>query len=404
MRVGFLNNFKKEECFGCEACFNVCPKQAIEMKEDDEGFRYPFINHDLCVNCGLCHKACPYENRPLENNSIKYVWGGYSLDSAIRLSSTSGGAFSSITKAFCSDGGIVFGATADGIEVKHICIDKIDDLYRLRKSKYIQSAIGHSYAQVKQFLSSGKRVVFSGTPCQIAGLYSFLGNKAYDCLLTIEVVCEGVPSPLYMRKFANSLYKKYHSKVLSIDYRHKGRSFFGNGKWDFQVMKTTLENKKELSIDRWFNPFWSIWLQHLMSRPSCYQCPFAKKERVADVTLGDLWGVHKYCPDLYGKNGGASLVLCNNEKGKQAFMACANGLFGRELMFDEAIKYQGPIRKHIDTNDNRGSFMADLKSDMPFNKINKKWAKRPSLKLIALKYLWGNRQKVFFYNLMRRKK
>lgn len=158
-------------------------------------------------------------------------------------------------------------------------------------------------------------------------------------------------------------------------------------------------NKKVLIKDRWFNPFWSIWLNHLMSRPSCYECPFAEQGRTADITLGDLWGVHLYCPELYGKNGGSSLAVGNTEKGIEVLKAAEDYMYGHELKFEDALKYQSPMRKHIDDNPQRDAFMSDLESDMSYREINKKWSKKPSLKLLWQKYVWGNRQKIFFWNL-----
>ena len=164
-------------------------------------------------------------------------------------------------------------------------------------------------------------------------------------------------------------------------------------------------NKEKIIIkDRWFNPFWSVWLQHLMSRPSCYKCPFTTQDRVADITLGDLWGVHIYCPELYGRNGGSSLVVCNTEKGKEVFRKAQTKMYGHELAFEDALKYQGPMRKPIAENGSRESFMADLKGDMTFNHLNQKWAKPPTAKLLFQKYIWGNRQKVFIWNLLHRHK
>ena len=160
-----------------------------------------------------------------------------------------------------------------------------------------------------------------------------------------------------------------------------------------------VDNKKEIIVDRWFNPFWSIWLQHLMSRPSCYECPFAKSERTADITLGDLWGVHLYCPELYGKNGGASVVFANSDKGKEIVMKAQEKMYGHELDVNDALKYQGPMRRHIDVNPSRSDFMKDLQSDLSFEEINTKWAKKPSLKLLWQKYVWGNRQKIWVWNL-----
>ena len=162
-------------------------------------------------------------------------------------------------------------------------------------------------------------------------------------------------------------------------------------------------NKKVIKKDRWLNPFWSIWLNHLMSRPSCYKCKFTRPERVADITLGDLWGVHIYCPELYGKNGGSSLVICNTDKGKEVFHKASRRMYGHELKFEDAIRYQSPLRKNIDENSQRDDFMKDLIGPMDYKSLNKKWAKRPTIKLLISKYVWGNRQKVALWNLKHRR-
>ena len=169
-------------------------------------------------------------------------------------------------------------------------------------------------------------------------------------------------------------------------------------------MRISLSGKlKKLIKDRWFNPFWSIWLDHLMSRPSCYHCRFATPGRVADVSLGDLWGVHLYCPELYGKNGGSSLIVCNTEKGKQVVMRAQPFMFGHELSFEDALKYQSPMRQCITMNPEREAFMADLRGNMEYPSIIKIWAKKTSFKLLFSKYIWGNRQKIFFWNLKHKK-
>lgn len=398
----FFINGNKAECFGCEACVQVCAQKAITMVKDDEGFRYPVIDHKKCIKCGLCQKICAWENTPKKKAEKKYVYGGYHLNNDIRFESTSGGAFSSIVEAFCDENYVVFGAEANGLQVFHSFITNIENLSKFRKSKYSQSVIGSAYKDAKAFLQKGKKVLFSGTPCQIAGLISFLGNVNRDNLLTVEVVCEGVPSPLYIQKYEHSLEKEHGSKIQAIDYRYTGKSIFNNGKWDFEIMKISMQNGKEIETERWFNPFWSVWLSHLMSRPSCYQCKFTTAERIADITLGDLWGVHIYCPELYGNNGGASLVIGNSEKGKLLIKKAQKNLFGHELSFEDAIKYQGPLRKPISMNLDRDEFMDDIKSDLSYEDINRKWAKKPTVKLLFQKYIWGNRQKVFVWNLTHR--
>ena len=161
--------------------------------------------------------------------------------------------------------------------------------------------------------------------------------------------------------------------------------------------------KKVIEKDRWFNPFWYIWLKHLMSRPSCYECLFTTTERTADISLGDLWGVHIYCPELYGKNGGSSLAIANTEKGKSVLKKAEGSMYGHELRFEDALRYQGPMRKHIEMNPKREQFVQDLKSEMDIEDINRKWADKPSLKLLWQKYVWGNRQKVFVWSIWNRK-
>lgn len=394
---GYLNTKEKSECYGCEACAQICPKRAISMKEDAEGFRYPIVDDALCVYCGLCNSACPYEHMPEKHVDEKYVFGGYINDDRVKDQSTSGGAFSAIVDEWCDKDYVIFGAEARGLEVYHKFITDKNELYRFRKSKYSQSHIGSSYADCKNFLLNGKKVLFSGTPCHIAGLRAFLKNTDQTNLLTAEVICEGVPSPLYVRKYDKWCQKNYKSPIEELDYRYK------NGKkWDFEVMETKLRIGVQVKQDRWFNPFWSIWLNHLISRPSCYKCPFTTKEREADITLGDLWGVHLYCPELYGHNGGASLVVCNTDKGKEAFAKAETLMYGHELDFDTALKYQSPMKKSIAYNPDREACIADLQGEMDYKAINKKWAKRPTIKLLWQKYVWGNRQKVFCWNLKRK--
>ena len=401
--TGYLKTKKREECYGCGACAQICSKSAIVMCEDEEGFRYPYIDKNKCSECKACNRVCPYENNLFYGEENIYAFGGYSKNSQIRYESTSGGAFSEIADVYCDKNYVIFGAEASGIDVFHNFITDKKKMKIFRKSKYSQSDIGNSYKRVYEFLKENKKILFSGTPCQIAGLKSFLGNVDQENLLTVEVICEGVPSPLYVRKYEKFIEKKYNSKIELLDYRYTGTSFFKNGKWDFEIMKTKLaDSKKEIKIDRWFNPFWTIWLRHLMSRPSCYKCPYAQQKRVSDISLGDLWGVHLYCPELYGKNGGVSLVLANTIKGKNVVKKAQKNMYGHELNIKDVLKYQSPLRKHIDYNIDREYFMENLKSNMSYEEINSKWVKKPSLKLLWQKYIWGNRQKVTLWNIAKK--
>ena len=402
---GFLNTNKKQECCGCGACIQICPKGALTMVEDEEGFRYPVIDKDKCINCGLCHKVCQYEKTAEKNKEEQKAFGGYNKDWIVREASTSGGAFSAIVDAYCDKDYVIFGAKAEGLNVYHTCVDDKNKIDIFRKSKYSQSEIGTTYKEVKKYLKDGKKVLFSGTPCQIAGLKQYLMNDKTDKLLTVEVVCEGVPSPHYVRKLDQHLFDKYKSNIDKLDYRYKDSKKKNHGKWDFQVMMIELKNGKKLKKDRWFNPYWNIWLNHLMSRPSCYSCPYATEKRVADITLGDLWGVHLYCPELYGHNGGSSLVVANSSKGKDVLEKAKSYMYGHDLSVSDAIKYQSPMRKCISSNDKREEFMKDVSdSEMTYDKIVKKWYQKPKFKLLWSKYVWGNRQKVFVWNLKHKRR
>ena len=400
---GYLHSKEKSECAGCGACVQVCPKGAIFMKKDAEGFAYPEVDSEKCVHCGLCYKICLYENMPEASLDEKLAYGGHIKEEAAYRESTSGGAFSAVAKTWYKGGNaVIFGARTKGLQVEHAYLEDINDLHQFRRSKYTQSKIGDTFREAKTFLEQGKRVLFSGTPCQIAGLRNYLRKADTSNLLTVEVICEGVPSPLYIEKLNLFIQKKYKSPIESIDYRYKCKDKSENPiyKWDFEMMCYHLKNGRKLIKDRWFNPFWSIWLDHLMSRPSCYNCQFTNTKRVADISLGDLWGVHIYCPDLYNKNKGASLVVCNTEKGKQILEAAKEYMDGHELSFQETLKYQSPMRKSIAMNPSRDEFMQDLKNpEVDYNQLTKKWAKKPTLKLLWQKYVWGNRQKVWVWNL-----
>lgn len=401
-RHGFLVTGIKNECTGCEACSNCCPTDAIRMVADADGFRYPVTDADKCIKCGLCHRVCPEETAVTFSNTMEQrAFGGQVTGHDVLQQSTSGGAFSALMEVWAAKGSpyAIFGVEADGLSARHSYVTEVSDAGKYRKSKYVQSNVGRAYADVKRLLQEGVRVIFSGTPCQIAGLKNFLGRTpvAPGSLMTVEVVCEGVPSPLYVDK----MHGQYASKGLelcAIDYRYKD-----GAKWDFQVMKKFLKDRSgkvyTRKKDRWFNRFWSIWLSHLMSRPSCYHCRYARRERVADITLGDLWGVHIYCPDLYDHDRGASLMVANTSAGYSMVWEAMGRMQGHELDMSMAVKYQGPMRSHIADNPRREEFMADLRSEMTLRELNRKWSKGPSLRLLWQKYVWGNRQKVALWKL-----
>lgn len=393
----FLESGKKSECFGCEACAQICTRCAISMIEDEEGFRYPQIDATKCVSCGECYNVCPYGQVPLQKHAWETIFGGYHTDPKVRQASTSGGAFAAIVDSWCTGKYAVFGASAVGLEVHHTYIIEKGELSRLQKSKYSQSIIGRSYADAKTFLAEGKKVLFCGTPCQIAGLESYLTGIDKTNLLTVEMVCEGVPSPLFIRKLDDYMKLRYGSRIRTLDYRNKDKP-----KWDFLVMKITLENGRTMYVDGCFNPFFILWFKKLMSRPSCYGCPFTAQTGIADITLADLWGVQTRNPELYGQDKGTSLVFCNTEKGAQTFALAQNMLYGHRLNPRTILEYQTRLREPVKPEPQRENFMKDLRC-LSYRELCKKWVEPPSLRLLWSKYVWGNRQKVFVWSIMHRR-
>lgn len=237
-------------------------------------------------------------------------------------------------------------------------------------------------------------MLFSGTPCQIAALKNVIGKSTHgDNLLTIEVVCEGFPSPLLLKKYEQYLNKKKGIKFDALDYRYKDGS-----RWDYQVMNidySSISDSKSGTIkcDRWFSPFWIFWAARLMSRPSCVQCPFRTPDREADITLGDLWGAQQYCPELYGNNKGCSLAVCNTEKGRAVFKKAEPYLYGHELKYEDALKYQRPMRVVVPANPRRDEFMNDLKT-MDYQGLCDKWKPREPFKVLWKKYVLGKNSQV----------
>ncbi len=396
---GYLTNHQKSRCTACETCAAVCPVSAIGFAEDDEGFRYPTVDEGACVHCGTCVRACPMEKGVPKNAGAPLVFGGYNRDDEVRDKSTSGGVFAALAEVWCDEDCAIFGAEAKGLEIRHSCITDKRELGKFQKSKYSQSTGGkQAFQKAKEHLLAGKRVLYSGTPCQIAGLMKYIGT---DCptekLLTVEVVCEGFPSPILMRKYVEELEEKRGSKVTALDYRYKDKD-----KWDFQVMKIDFADGRSKKVDRWFSPFWIFWLKGLMSRPSCADCEFRTPDRTADITLGDLWGVQKYCPELYGENKGCSLVVASSPKGKKVLQETKKYLFGHDLRYEDALRYQSPMRSSAPANPKRDEFMEDLKK-LSYSELCKKWRPRYSLKLLISKYVWGsNRQIVFLWKIKRK--
>lgn len=320
------------KCNGCRACLQVCPKNAIEMIKDELGFEYSKINKEKCINCGKCIRVCPEIAKPKNNNTeIPKVYAAWNKNEEVRLSSTSGGIFSLVAQNIMSDGGYVSGAVYNNENmVEHIVTNKIEDIPRLRQSKYIQSNLKNVFTDIKVLLDKGEKVLFVGCPCQNAGIKNFL-DKEYENLYTMDFVCFGVNSPVALKKYLGYLEKKFVSKVKTIQFRNKDM----NG-WKKNNIKIEFYNGEVLYSDIFNDLFYKgfIRVKSLYLRESCYNCSFKNFPRVADITIGDFWGVRK----KYDDNKGTSLIMVNSQKGKKLFNGIKNDINAYPENLDNAIK------------------------------------------------------------------
>ncbi|MFA5338279.1 MAG: Coenzyme F420 hydrogenase/dehydrogenase, beta subunit C-terminal domain [Candidatus Omnitrophota bacterium] len=324
---------EKEKCTGCSSCYNICPVNAITMVEDEEGFLRPQINKD-CTNCGLCSNVCPEISgfKP-ERSKNPIVYAAWSLDKSVRMKSSSGGIFSILAEYALERGGVVFGAVFDeNLKVKHAPALKVDDLSRFRGSKYVQSEINDSFRQIKKHLDGNKKVLFSGTPCQAAGLLSFLG-KDYDNLIVCDVICHGVASPKVFEGYLKYLHSTIGAKVTAISFREK---CFG---WNNPSVKLIFENNRERVTPHNKDEFFMGFLNNMYLRPSCGICRYATIPRIGDVTIGDFWRIGEDRKFEYDTFNGVSAVLINSEKGSNVFNSCRDKYFRIERELDEAVKY-----------------------------------------------------------------
>lgn len=303
----------KDVCSGCGACSVRCPKACISMHEVEEaGFVYPVVDEQICVDCGACVKACPvmYDNQKSMN---LFTYAARAKDKEFLKTCNSGGIFSLLAKVAIERGGYACGAAyAEDLSVHHIVISSLDKLERLQGSKYVQSETYTCFDEIKQLLQEGKELVFCGTGCQIAGLKNAL-VKTYDNLLTIELVCHGVPSPGLFRKYLRWLGEKSGGKIASYKFRSKHKRPTGEHSEFFYIC-----NGKQLMGHSYEDPYYGSFLQGRTLRPSCYNCHFKGKARVGDITIGDFWGIEKYHRS-FPTNHGHCMVMVNTEVGMKAF-------------------------------------------------------------------------------------
>lgn len=352
---------EKKDCCACGACLNVCPKQAISMIEDACGFRYPQIDDNLCVRCGRCKQVCAFQSSKVENSPVK-VFAGVAKDESIRKASASGGIFAAIAKKALEEGYMVYGAVLQpDFYVKHVGIKSIEELGKIQGSKYTQSDIGRTYSEVKEYLAQGKKVLFSGTPCQIDGLYGFLG-KDNENLVTIDIICHGVPS----NKMFIDYIKTLGDDVSSFVFRDKSIGWGING--------SAFINGKKKRIWQSSSSYLYYFTKGWIYRENCYQCKYTCSHRPGDITLGDYWGIEKQHPEYLGKDGwdeaiGISVIIANTEKGENVLNGLNCVLDLKESTFKKASEANQQLR--LPSNPGKRDDILRLYNDAGWTAIEK---------------------------------
>ena len=301
----------KEDCCGCSACLSICPKHAIYMKHDEKGYLYPEIRKDSCVNCGLCEKVCPLKDKEKNKKFEKIAYGVKNKDEHERAKSSSGGVFVEVAKYILNNDGVVYGVEMNNdFQVKHGRATTIEDARKFQGSKYVQSDKHSIFCMVQKDLKEGKEVLFTGTPCEVAGLKKYL-RKEYDNLYTLDLICHGVPSSELLNAFLKGKEKLYSSQITELKFREKE---YG---WRNQELYIKFENGRIYHAPIWVDNFYRLFTNNYILRDSCYACRFSSMERQGDITIGDFWNL-KNANEAFEDKLGVSSVIINSEKGEES--------------------------------------------------------------------------------------
>lgn len=345
---------QNSKCSGCYSCVNACPKSCISMVSDAEGFWYPRVEEPACINCGKCEKVCPVvHNKASENISSAYA--AYNKNEKIRQDSSSGGLFTLFAEYIINSGGVVFGACFnDTFEVVHDYTERVEGLVKFRGSKYLQSKIGDTYKATKDLLDNNRPVLYTGTPCQIAGLRAYLGRE-YDNLYCQDIICHGVPSPKVWSKYLEHREMTANASAGNVSFRDKSESW--------KRYSVAIKFDDESSYQKQFadDEYMIAFLRDVCLRPSCYDCAFKACNRESDFTLADFWGIENILPEM-DDDKGTSLLIIHSEKGKRLFDEIKDGLCFAEVNLEEALQYNPSMVRSAKPNPKRKAFFENLDS------------------------------------------
>ena len=353
-KAKYLENKDKRYCCSCRSCEKICPTNAIEM-EDDLGISYPYVNEEKCINCGKCKSVCQYsaEHFRYKSNIENKVYASWHKDENIVKTSSSGGLFTALSDFILKKDGVVFGASYNNNFKVSISSTIKNNRDNFKGSKYTKSDTANSYKEVKELLDSDKSVLYTGTPCQIAGLNAFL-KKDYDKLICVDLICHGMPSTLLIDKYLEHLEKQYQSKVSSVNFRFKKYNKIPYLKIDF------LNNEAHEEDFNVKDKYGHIFLSHLAMMPSCNNCLYNKITRESDITIGDFWGIEKMNPSHANSNG-TSLVIVNTQKGARVFDDMKHDIIFFEETQNHALEANPPLSRQCGYNPLSKSFLPYLK-------------------------------------------
>lgn len=355
-------NPNKKNCTGCAACYSACPIHCIAMKRDEEGFLYPEAS-DACIHCGLCEKVCPSFLPKPGNGYIQKALGAVAKNNAIWRRSASGGAFSEICRAWADDNTLIVGAAWDGLTVHHIGVKGFDSIAPLCKSKYVSSAIEDTFIEIKNALKEGRKVIFCGCPCQVAGLKAFL-RKDYDRLLTIDLICHGQGSPNVFEACMKNLSNQFGDEVHQYGFRVKRKWY----EEDYIAYIKTSKSKYFLKKD----PYIQLFLSQNALRPSCGEnCKYRDSRRPGDITIADLKGLTKLFPDLEYTKKNWSTIVINTQKGEGCIQQLSKTMEIRSITVDDVVRYNPLFARQTWFSKDRDKFFTDFEADA--DKAISKW-------------------------------
>ena len=343
----------KEHCCGCTACENSCPTGAISMSPDLEGFLYPVIDPFRCIDCGVCRNVCPFEHADrVKYGPFQKSYLAQHREENVLMQSTSGGAFTALSDCILTQGGVIYGADFDGEwHVVHRRAQTDAQRDRMRISKYAQSDLRGVFQQVEQDLSVGRMVLFTGTPCQCAGLRSFMEGKDTSRLYLCDIICYGIPSPMIWQSFCRMIEQERGGQVSQVQFRSKAYDWSRENSNKVFLMATTEDPVLRLD-DRYYQLFFKV---RSVIRPSCGSCPFTDRSRPGDLTIADYWGVEKYLPQ-YNDPRGMSLILVNSSKGEQLLEWAQDAMFYLLRPASECMAEQARLREPVQLPANRREF------------------------------------------------